>query len=177
VSKIPVSMEITPMTKIGDLLKEFPGLEETLIGLSPKYQLLRNPVLRKTIGRVATLQQVSVVGNIPLETIINTLREASGQKQTTINMSTNNNNSQTPAWLDPFKITQRLDAREMLSRGEHPLNEVLSRTHNMGSDEIFELITGFIPMPLIEKVSNTGFDYYIEEAPDGEVRTYFCRKV
>lgn len=169
-------MEITPLTKIGDLLKEFPHLEETLIGLSSKYQLLRNPVLRKTIGRVATLQQVSVVGNIPLETIINTLREAAGQNQTTVNMNNSNNYPQVPAWLDPFKITHRLDAREMLSRGEHPLNEVLSRTHSMTNDEIFELITGFVPMPLIEKVSNSGFDYYIEEAPGEEVRTYFCRK-
>lgn len=169
-------MEITPMTKIGDLLKEFPHLEETLIGFSPKYQLLRNPVLRRTIGRVATLQQVSVVGSIPLETIINTLREAAGQTQTIINMNANKGNSPAPAWLDPFKITQRLDAREMLSKGEHPLNEVLSRTHSMGNNEIFELTTGFIPMPLIEKVSNTGFDYYIEEAPGQEVRTYFCRK-
>lgn len=170
-------MDITPQTKVGELLREFPDLEETLIGLSPKFELLRNPLLRKTVGKVATLQQVSVVGNIPLEKIISTLREEAGQNQTTVNMNTNKTHSQVPAWLEPFKITQRLDAREMLSKGEHPLNEVLSRTHNMANNEIFELITGFVPMPLIEKVSNTGFDYYIEKAPGEEVRTYFCRKV
>jgi hypothetical protein len=169
-------MEITPQTKVGDLLKEFPELEETLLSLSPKYELLKNPILRKTVGRVATLQQVSVVGNVPLETLINSLRSAAGLTINNAIMNSNKTDNNPPAWLDPFKISQRLDAREMLLRGEHPLNEVLSRTNAMDNNEIFELITGFVPMPLIEKVSNMGFDYYIEEAGGDEVRTYFCRK-
>ena len=169
-------MEITPLTKVGELLSQFPQLEQTLIGLSPKYELLRNPVLRKTVGRIATLQQVSVVGGVALETLINTLRKAAGQEITNDNMNKHDKMNTPPLWLDPFKITQRLDARDMLARGEHPLSEVLARTHAMETGEIFELITGFIPMPLIEKVSNTGFDHYIEEAGSDEFRTYFCRK-
>jgi hypothetical protein len=169
-------MEITPQTKVGDLLKEYPELEVTLLSLSPKFELLKNPILRKTVGRIATLQQVSVVGDISLQTLINTLRSAAGQTTNNTIMNSNNTSNNPPAWLDPFRISQRLDAREMLSRGEHPLSEVLSRTNAMGINEIFELITGFIPMPLIEKVSNTGFNYYIEESGGDEVRTYFCRK-
>jgi hypothetical protein len=169
-------MEITPQTKVGDLLKEFPELEETLLSLSPKYELLKKPILRKTVGRVATLQQVSVVGNVPLETLINSLRSVAGLTINNTIMNSNKTDNNPPAWLDPFKIRQRLDAREMLLRGEHPLNEVLSRTNAMDNSEIFELITGFVPMPLIERVSNMGFDYYIEEAGGDEVRTYFCRR-
>lgn len=169
-------LQITPQTRIGDFLDCYPEDEELLISLSPAFQKLRNPVLRRTIGRVATFQQVAVVGNISLETIINTLRKAAGQNQTNENMSTNNNLNTKPTWFNATMIAETLDAREMLQSGQHPLAEVIKRTSEMGSNQIFELITPFTPMPLIEKVIANGFEAYVEEISDSEKHTYFLRK-
>lgn len=50
-------IQITPQTKVGELLDAFPELEETLFSLSPKFKHLKNPMLRKTVAKVATLYQ------------------------------------------------------------------------------------------------------------------------
>ncbi len=49
---------IIPDSKVGALLQEFPQLEDVLIQMSPAFGHLRNPVLRKTVAKVATLRQV-----------------------------------------------------------------------------------------------------------------------
>ncbi|MGD8653809.1 MAG: DUF438 domain-containing protein, partial [Desulfobacterales bacterium] len=60
-------MGITANTKIDDLLKEYPFLEDFLVTLSPKFKSLKNPMLRKTIGKVATLGKVANIGGLELD--------------------------------------------------------------------------------------------------------------
>jgi hypothetical protein len=36
-------MEITPLTKITDIMKEYPGLLDQLIQLEPKFGLIKTP--------------------------------------------------------------------------------------------------------------------------------------
>jgi hypothetical protein len=57
-------MGLNANTKIDDLLKEFPFLMEYLIARSPKFKLLESAVMRKTVGRVATVAQAAVIGGI-----------------------------------------------------------------------------------------------------------------
>ena len=166
---------ITPQTRIGEFLDNYPELEDLLISLSPAFQKLKNPVLRRTIGRVATFQQVAVVGNIPLETIINSLRKAAGQNQTNEIMSTNNNLEEKPSWFDAGLVSETLDAREMLQAGQHPLAEAIKRTSEMKPGQIFELITPFTPMPLIEKITDKGFSAYVKTVTDTEIHTFFYK--
>jgi len=166
---------ITPQTRIGEFLDNYPELEDLLISLSPAFQKLKNPVLRRTIGRVATFQQVAVVGNIPLETIINSLRKAVGQNQTNEIMNTNNNLEEKPSWFDAASVSETLDAREMLQAGQHPLAEAIKRTSEMKPGQIFELITPFTPMPLIEKITDKGFSAYVKTVADTEIHTFFYK--
>jgi len=54
-------MDINAKTKIDEMLKQYPFLEDFLITLSPKFKGLRNPIMRKTIGKVATLDMASKI--------------------------------------------------------------------------------------------------------------------
>ena len=76
-------MNIISQTTVNELLKTFPQLLEVLVDLNPQFNKLENPILRKTMGRVATLQQASQVAGIPALTLINHLREAVGQEPLT----------------------------------------------------------------------------------------------
>ncbi len=134
---------ITQQTRVGEFLENFPENEELLISLSPAFQKLKNPMLRRTIGRIASFQQIAVVGNIPIHTITNSLRDAAGQNPTNDIMTTNNDLFAKPAWFADEKITESLDAREMLQAGMHPLAEVIKRTSEIAPGCIFELITPF----------------------------------
>jgi len=65
---------ITPKTKIFDLLEAYPELEETLIAVAPAFKKLKNPVLRNTITKVATLTQAAMIGGLKVEELIFKLR-------------------------------------------------------------------------------------------------------
>jgi len=71
--------EITLDTKIADLLNDYEGMKDILIDINPKFKKLNNPILRRTVAKVATVKQASIVGGMrPLE-LLNRLREAVGQ--------------------------------------------------------------------------------------------------
>ena len=66
-------MGINPKTKIDELLKQYPFLEEFLITLSPKFKGLKNPIMRKTMGKVATLEMASKISGLNLDSLITLL--------------------------------------------------------------------------------------------------------
>ena len=59
-------LDINPSVTVHELLEEFPQLEEVLIGIAPPFKKLKNPFLRKTIAKVATIKHISSVGGVPL---------------------------------------------------------------------------------------------------------------
>ncbi len=72
-------MEITEQIKVNQLLQEFPQLQAVLIALNPKFEKLKNPILRRTIGSVATIKQAAIVAEMAPLALVNHLREAVGQ--------------------------------------------------------------------------------------------------
>ncbi len=56
-------MQLSPKTKLDDLLKKYPFLLDYLASLTPKFSKLKSPILRKTVAKVATLQQVASFGD------------------------------------------------------------------------------------------------------------------
>lgn len=165
---------ITPETKIGALLEQFPQLEPVLLELSPAFKKLQNPILRKTIARIATLQQVAQIGNISLAMLINRLRQEVGLTGEVDELAETGAASGTPpAWFDSAKIVQSLDARPMLEAGEHPMTRVLNDLHQLQVGEIYELITPFVPAPLIDLAGKNGYRAYCRTESAEVVRTYF----
>ena len=66
-------MEINAKTKIDALLKQYPFLEEFLITLSPKFKGLKNPIMRKTMGKVASLEMAASISGLKLDSLIASL--------------------------------------------------------------------------------------------------------
>ena len=67
-------MKIDSRTKLDVLLKKYPFLMDFLAELSPRYARLQSPVLRRTLGRVASLNQVAGFGDLPLSELLIKLR-------------------------------------------------------------------------------------------------------
>ena len=70
---------ITPKTKISQLIDAYPQLEDVLIEYVPTFNKLKNPILRKTVARITTIQQAAAIGNVKVEDMINKLRGEVGQ--------------------------------------------------------------------------------------------------
>jgi len=152
---------ISPRSKVGELLDNFPELESVLIEMSPAFEKLKNPVLRKTVARVATLQQIAVVGGLKVDEIINRLRKASGQdalKET--NTDEDYIFQEPPDWFPEAKIVTVFDATTIINSGGSPMNDILRLTNLLKSGEVLELTTQFIPAPIIDMLRGKEFKVY-----------------
>ena len=80
-------MIIDAKTKLDALLKTYPFLLEFLAGWSSKFEKLRNPLLRNTVGRLASLDQVAAMGDVPVDNLIaaigQEIRRVTGESVTT----------------------------------------------------------------------------------------------
>lgn len=63
-------MELSSKTKIEELLQDYPFLMDFFLNRSPKFKLLQSTVMRKTVGKVATLTQVASIGGIELPRLL-----------------------------------------------------------------------------------------------------------
>lgn len=165
---------ITPETKVGELLEAFPSLEKKLIEVAPQFNKLKNPVLRKTIAKIATLRQAALIGNVKLTDLINLLREEVGQKLENIVEDAKVSDENISDLIKGKKIVT-YDARIDLENGEHPLNKVMSDLNDLKADEMYLLITPFLPAPLIEVVKAKGFKTKTESKSVKEIKTYVFR--
>lgn len=60
-----MAITLTPKTTIGTLLKEYPFLLDYLADYHPEFKKLTNPVMRRTMGRVATIEKVAGMAGVP----------------------------------------------------------------------------------------------------------------
>lgn len=170
--KQPVLL-ITPKTRVGELLDTYPELEPVLMDLAPAFKKLQNPVLRRTVGKVATLQQAATLGNISLSEIINTLRLEVGQALFDETVIQAEINTTEPGWFNKEKVKIRFDATPMINSGQNPMQDVLKNLDEISQEDIFLLITPFLPSPIIELISKKGYAHYCLNFDDEVYHTYF----
>lgn len=149
---------ISPKTRVGELLDTYPYLEPILMEMSPAFEKLKNPILRKTVARVATLQQVAIVGGLNVDELVNRLRKEVGQSAgETDSPDFEYLSVDSPDWFDEAKIVKRFDASPIINSGGSPMNEILYQTNLLKPGEIFELQTPFIPAPIIDMLMGKGY--------------------
>jgi hypothetical protein len=166
---------ITPKTKVMQLIETWPQLEDVLIEYVPAFSKLKNPVLRNTVAKIATLQQAAAIGNVKVEDLINRLRKEVGQDMLDESQGMSFNKNQ-PAWFDLAKLYKELDAREMLAAGEHPVNQVMADLKQLPPGKIYRLVAPFLPAPLIDKASSISMNHWVNQVSDNEFEVYFYKK-
>ncbi len=167
---------ITPDTKVYELLEVYPQLEDKLIEIAPVFKKLKNPVLKKTIARVTTLRQAAIVGQVPLSEIINKLRKEVNQNEMLI-QDQKKTVVKKPEWVKIENVKIEYNAISDLENGIHPVNKVIKELQTLTGDELYVLITNFIPAPLISLVEQKGYQTYFEQCEDGNYRTYIRRSI
>ncbi len=168
------SIEINPMTKVHDLLEAYPELEETLIGIAPPFKKLKNPVLRKTIAKIATIKHISSVGNVPLNELVGKLRAAIGQSSASEVYDDEIYFTGKPEWFSPEKISLSIEEEKLEKKDKMTLSIILDKARNIKEGEIIELITTFLPAPGIDVLKSKGYSVWTLKA-DGLIKSYFLK--
>jgi hypothetical protein len=164
-------MEITRRSKLMDVLKAYPFLEEQIIEIAPPFKNLRNPVLRRTVGQLATIESVAQIGGLDTVELVNTLRRAAGQGELATAVTTAavaaGPQADDPAWIvgDPAHV---VDGTALLNDGEVPLERVNALLPGMPAGAYLLLVTEFEPTPIIEAMAKQGRAVY--HRTDGATR-------
>lgn len=166
---------ITPESKLGDLLERWPALEAVLLELSPHFRALENPVLRRTIAKVATLRQVASVSGVSLGVLVERLRAGAGLPPVALAEQGGRARAERPAWARDRQVTRRRDARAAIEAGDHPMPGVMADLGALADGEVYELVTPFVPAPLVDLARGKGFLSFSVVEGDALVRTYFRR--
>ncbi|ADN01570.1 DUF438 domain-containing protein [Spirochaeta thermophila] len=63
-------MTLTPHTKISEILAAHPDMADSLAGVAPEFSLLKNPIARATLAKVATVEKAAAMAKIPVEDLL-----------------------------------------------------------------------------------------------------------
>jgi TusA-related sulfurtransferase len=175
---MPMPKEITLETKIADLLNDYDGMKTILININPKFKKLNNPVLRRTLGRIASVRQAAIVGAMEPMDLVDQLRKAVGQEPICEGCEIKSDEcfippaTPKPSWIDTAKVCDVLNANALLDDDKNPLAEVRKALHKMSDKEMLKLEADFQPEPLIEEFEKDGYDVWTVESQEGHFVTY-----
>ncbi len=168
-------MKITPQTKINDLLNRYPELELFLMNLNPKYKKLKNPILRRTVAKIATLTQVAAIGGYDTIKLVNMLRAEVGQESMgEVSKPTPQEQKAVPKWISDTPALE-IDANTLLNADKNPLSETSKALKSLKAGEHLLVKSDFLPSPLIDTFEKQGYDIYIEEIDENHFRTLIRR--
>ena len=168
---------ITSSTKIADLLADYPELEDVLIEMAPPFKKLKNPILRRSVAKVASLRQAAAVARLPVDEVVNKLRAAVGQEAMSVEEvepDTSYFTSQ-PEWIVSGTVVASIDERTNPNADEMPLKLVIQKATSLDAGQLLELVTTFLPAPGIDIMKTKGFRVWSMEEESGLIRTYFSK--
>ncbi len=162
--------EITLETKIADLLNDYEGMKDILIEINPKFKKLNNPVLRRTVARLAGVKQAAIVGGMDPVDLLNRLRVAVGQEPIDMKLESNTE-ADAPDWIkNEAKVT--IDANALLDAEKNPLAEVRKALKEIEKGELVSIVSDFRPEPLIEEFQKAGHEVYSQQIDEGHFLTF-----
>ena len=161
-------MEITSRSKLLDVLKAYPELEEQIIAIAPPFKNLRNPILRRTVAQLATLEQVAQIGQVDVSELVAGLRRAAGlpelQTASTAAFVPPPRAADDPEWVEgaPAHV---VDGTALLRDGFVPVQRVNELLGALPAGAFILLTTDFKPTPIIDAMEKAGRRVYHKAQP------------
>jgi len=164
--------DITLETKIADLLNDYEGMKDILIKINPKFKKLNNPVLRRTLAKIAGVRQAAIVGGMDPVDLLNQLREAVGQIPVDIMTPKGEVEvEEAPEWILK-EAKQVLNANEILDQERNPLAELHKALKAIDEGEVITIEADFQPEPLMDEMLKAGHDVFSREVEEDHFITY-----
>lgn len=165
---------INANTKINAILKEHPEALEAIISISPRFNKLRNPLLRKFVASRTSVSEASKIAGCSPGDFFEKLAPLGF----TIDKTTlpNKHNEQVHYSFmknaQPARV-EELDVRPVIESGKDPFSIITRKIKQLEPGKILKLVNSFEPVPLITILSKQGFEYYVEVINENLVNTYF----
>ncbi|MBS1683092.1 MAG: DUF2249 domain-containing protein [Bacteroidetes bacterium] len=165
-------------TKIATILKEKPNALEAIISISPKFNKLRNPLLRKLMAPRTSISMACKIAGCSTADFFDKLLPYGFSVDRTIKQEEKNDKHPIPDFMKNVsdEAIIELDVRPIIEEGNDPLSLILKTIKHLKSGQIFKLINSFEPVPLIQLLEKQGYESHVESISSELTITYFHKK-
>ena len=160
------------------VLRHYPHLLDVLVGLSPAFSKLRNPVLRKVQTRLVTVAQAARIADLEPAALVRSLNAAAGLRTAPeIPLDSPEAAPAAPGSLfEHAPVAVALDVRPMLARGEEPFHAILTAAAAVPVGQALRLRAGFEPLPLYDVLAGRGFSHRSRQLGPADWETILLRR-
>lgn len=170
-------MTINANTKIAKILKQSPGALEAIISINPRFEKLRNPLLRKLMAARTSIGMASKIGGFDVEKFFEKLQPFGFEIDRNAVPESSKEKPKLPAFFNSIKPEQIVDfdVRPIIDAGEDPLTSIVDRVKKISKGGALKIINSFEPTPLISLLKKQGFESFVDTIDDQTVETYFYK--
>ena len=170
-------MTINPNTKIAALLKSHPGALDAIVSITPKFEKLRNPLLRKLMAGRTSISMAAKISGCGIEAFYEKLKPLGFEPDNAIAEEAEKVHP-VPAFLhkvDGENIVV-LDVRPTIESGNDPLKEIMNAVKQIPKVGALKIINSFEPTPLIKLLEKQGYAYFADQVNEDTVETWFYKE-
>ena len=171
-------MNINANTKIASILKSHPGAMEAIISISPKFNKLRNPLLRKIMASRTSIYAASKVAGCSVNDFFEKLQPIGFSVDKTVAAEKEETPDSTPSFMKNMNESnvEILDVRQVIEGSEDPFNIIMKKIKQLPNNAVLKLVNTFEPVPLINILSKQGFEYFVKHESENVINTFFYKK-
>lgn len=170
-------MYINSQTKIAALIKHHPDALEAIITLSPDFNKLRNPVLRKLMAGRTSIAMAARIGGCKPEDFFEKLSPLGFASDQSISVQETPDQKSLKEFVKDIERAHivNLDVREILSGGNDPLKLIQQYVKDLKEGQVLKIINTFEPTPLIKLLEKQGYESYVDKVDSNLIETYFYK--
>ena len=170
-------MKIDANTKIAAIIKQQPAALEAIVSISPKFEKLRNPILRKLIAGRTSIAMAGKIGGCGVDDFFSRLEALGFEVDRAVDAEVHAAKP-VPAFvssLDQTKIVS-LDVRPVIDSGDDPLKMILRSLKGLRKGQTLKIVNSFEPTPLMMLLEKQGYQSYADVLDENLVETYFYQE-
>lgn len=163
--------------RISTVLARDARLLDVLVSAAPAFEKLRNPLLRKTMSKLATVEQAARIAGLDADELLARLNGAlAGEAVRPIAPAATQRESIPVDLLAlPAERIVDLDVRDELRAGREPFRLIMSAAGRVGQGDVLRVRAIFEPAPLYPVLGRQGFSHFTEQLGAEDWRVWFRR--
>lgn len=160
--------------RVATVLAADERLIDVFVSLSPAFERLRNPAMRKVMSRLVTVEQAARMAGVNADELVARLNgEGNGAASTAAGRAPSS--PRLPphlAALDDDAIVE-VDVREDLRNGQEPFSRIMAARREVPPGGALRVRAIFEPVPLYAVMAKQGLEHHTEELGPEDWRVWF----
>jgi uncharacterized protein (DUF2249 family) len=158
---------IVAETRVARALDADPGLLARLIAFHAAFRRLKNPVLRRTMARLATFADAARIAGVPLAALLAVANDEPTPAAGGADADAAIPAEPMPDWARDAAAAAALDVRPILAGGRDPFAAIMAAAKATPPGGVLAIEAPFDPAPLRRVLSSKGYaDHALRLAPD-----------